>query len=330
MNSLLVINVISSFLVSSLSMYGALCLAWHYSFFDYADGAVKTHERPTPPVGGIAIFFSLCLISWFVEYNECLVTLLTGSLAFLLLGVVDDLYPLYWYEKLMGQYIGVIILLYKDIYGFMVETYGWGYTAVVVVWFLAVINGHNLIDVMDGLLAVTTIMSLLGLLFFNWYFYHLVVMKCITIVLGTVLGFFLFNKPQASLYCGDAGALFLGSIIARLAWNLQYNWSLVACLLYDGAYTCGIQVLCAIFASLTIPSLIVSVSLVELFSLVCIRTYKGLAWYRPSKDHFALLLLKKGGTKNMILGAVIFFSGVIIIMAFLLTITLISYLKIKT
>ena len=105
-------------------------------------------------------------------------------------------------------------------------------------------------------------------------------------------GFLYFNKTPAKIYLGDAGSLLIGGLLATIPFMIPW-----------GTYT--------IFGFLT-PVIILGVPLVEVASLIIIRTYKKIPFYFGSPDHFAHYLFDQGWTKN------IFCSLSLYLMSFLL------------
>src|SRR5882724_11119895 len=94
---------------------------------DRPDGARKTHSRPIPLAGGLAIFLSstavllvVRLLGWsFAKEGEENWTFLLGLLAassfICILGVVDDAVMLRGRYKLAGQLISISILMVSGV-----------------------------------------------------------------------------------------------------------------------------------------------------------------------------------------------------------------------
>ena len=87
-------------------------------------GGRRNHEKPTPLLGGVAIFlpFAVVFVLFYsivmmgklqVGHPEKLqmLSLFLGSTWILILGVIDDKAPLGWKKKLLGQVFGVVILV---------------------------------------------------------------------------------------------------------------------------------------------------------------------------------------------------------------------------
>ncbi|MFA6527753.1 MAG: MraY family glycosyltransferase, partial [Candidatus Babeliales bacterium] len=148
-------------------------------------------------------------------------------------------------------------------------------------WMLTIINAFNLIDVMDGLASLVAIVAtstLFGIaLCFKQYSLSLLLLT----FLGPLLAFFIYNRPPARIYLGDTGALFIGGFLAAVP--MLFNWS-------------G-QSITAYYA----PIIILGVPTLEVVSLVIIRTWLGIPFYKGSPHHFSIFLQKKGWSKNTVL-----------------------------
>ncbi len=86
-----------------------------------------------------------------------------------------------------------------------------------VFWVMAVVNAFNMIDNHDGIAALVAAMSTLGIAAISaGSGYHLVAAFSLAVA-GACLGFFIHNKPPATIFLGDAGSMFLGFLVAALA-----------------------------------------------------------------------------------------------------------------
>ena len=110
--------------------------------------------------------------------------------------------------------------------------------------------------------------------------------------MGSIIAFFWYNKPSAQIYLGDAGALFIGGFLAVT--HFFFDWGFHS------------------FNGFLVPCIVLAIPLLESFSLIVIRTYKGKLFYYGSPDHYCLYLTAKGWSKNEIL----FFSGLVAFVLF--------------
>ena len=133
------------------------------------------HTKPTPRLGGVAMFagflaamgFSASL-GWFhsVFVEPGRVWAIVGA-AFLitLIGFLDDLYDLDWTLKLAGQFVVAGILAWQGVQivslpiaGITIGSFGLSFVATVFLTVL-VMNAVNFIDGLDGLVAGVALIS---------------------------------------------------------------------------------------------------------------------------------------------------------------------------
>ena len=142
-----------------------------------------------------------------------------------LLGAVDDLFDLGARLKLVAQ--AVLALVFATLVAhparfvlsdtLLLEVPAWAAIAGTALWLLVVTNAVNFMDGSNGLVAgsIAIVAAGLGLTALNvsWSLLGLVLLA----TSGACLGFLPPNFPRAKLFQGDAGALFVGSLIAMLA-----------------------------------------------------------------------------------------------------------------
>ena len=193
----------------------------------------RWHKRPTPLFGGVAILgasaVGLVAATWLVGDGWALrvetatarpaLGIAVSSFVMFLAGLVDDVVQLRPPTKFLLQLLAGATLLSL---GAVLPVTPW-YVANVVAtlfWFVALTNAFNLLDGLDGVAAgVGAIASFfLGLAFAQrgaWV--HAAVAWSLA---GATLGFLRYNVHPASIFMGDAGSLFLGSVLAGLVVTL--------------------------------------------------------------------------------------------------------------
>ena len=219
----------------------------------------------------MAVFFGTLLPCLFVlPFQNETYWLLLGLTILLVVGLVDDINILRPHQKFLGQLIAVACFLYAGFY--VHPTMVWRGVAIGFsgFWMLTVINAFNLVDVMDGLACTLALCASIGFFVLSIYLQHIALALIFVAFIGSLLGFLCYNKPQATIYLGDAGSLFLGGILAVLPCGLNLGK-------YSNA---GYG---ALIIMLALP-------LLELVSLVVIRTYKKIPFYKGSTDHFSMYL----------------------------------------
>ncbi len=298
----IVIKLLFSFFFSFLITFyltPLLCtLAQRLRFVDQPDGVIKTHRYAVPYLGGVAVYGGfLSGVSLTVPFDSHLFLLIVGLSLLLLLGLVDDLIVLRPYQKFFGQCIVALCFLKAGFYLKHHFFYNIWNIPLSLLWTLAIINAFNLVDVMDGLATLVAIGATLAFMAMAWYLQHGMVFIVLAAFLGSLVAFFWYNKPAARIYLGDTGSLFIGGFLAVIPF--LFDW---------GTYNS--------YGCLT-PCIVLAIPLLELCSLIIIRSYKGIPFYQGSPDHFSLYLLANGWSKIATLKYVAFLSLFINSVAFL-------------
>ena len=88
-------------------------------------------------------------------------------------------------------------------------------------------NAVNLTDGMDGLAGLLSLVTLFFLAAISYFEGEVFLTWMIVAFMGSLLGFFLFNKKPAKIFMGDVGSLPLGALIAGFAIFLHQELLLV-------------------------------------------------------------------------------------------------------
>jgi UDP-GlcNAc:undecaprenyl-phosphate GlcNAc-1-phosphate transferase len=228
-------TVVFAFLVSLTAVWFVRNLCRKRGWYDKIDER-KIHNGSIPRLGGIGIFvgfaitFLVVIFLPFGAFPHLSITnrfwpIAVASLAVFALGLLDDFRNLHARFKFMVQILAAIFVVTM---GYRFRTldfpfFGWGIVdlglfsyPLTVIWLVGVTNALNLIDGMDGL--ASTVSSLVSVSFALYFYitgdYASSVLCCM--LLGSILGFFAFNRPKASIFMGDGGALFVGFVLAVL------------------------------------------------------------------------------------------------------------------
>ncbi|KGX93938.1 UDP-phosphate N-acetylglucosaminyl 1-phosphate transferase [Pontibacillus halophilus JSM 076056 = DSM 19796] len=191
----------------------------------------KVHQKLMPRLGGLAIFISFLfgIFLFFPEYNPVLKsqswTLIIGSFIIIATGVLDDIRELSPKVKLSGQILAALVVVLGGIkvefinlpFDLGVIEFGWMSIPITLIWILAITNSINLIDGLDGLSAGVSAIALLTISGMAVTMGNPFVVLVGSIMLGSTLGFLLYNFFPAKIFMGDTGALFLGYMISVLS-----------------------------------------------------------------------------------------------------------------
>lgn len=249
--------------------------------------------------GGLVLatgFFSALFFDNRLVNDTGLQVLVTGSLIALAIGMYDDWRPLHWSYQLLGQLLLGGMLLFS---GMKITHLDLGVGVVVYFdaimpflsgiitlwWVLLVMNATNWIDGADGLVGGVIGVALLVLAWLSWQPpVHQPALTLLALMLGgALLGFLCFNWYPARLIAGSSGVNFLGFLLAAFS-------------VYAGA-----KVATALLV-LTIPVL-------DLFSVILARLRKGRSPFLPDKSHLHHILLSRGFSPRSIAGIYILFTG---------------------
>lgn len=180
-------------------------------------GPRKIHDVPIPRIGGIAIALStvVALALW-LPLDQKLLAFLGGSLIVLATGVWDDIRPLDYRWKLLGQAIGISVLLLGGVHFDRLPFFGLEPVSAAVAYsvsflfLLGVTNAFNLFDGLDGLAGGCIVLSIATICVLAILAGDPKVPAIGLALMGGVLGFLRYNTHPAAIFMGDAGSQFLG------------------------------------------------------------------------------------------------------------------------
>lgn len=190
----------------------------------------KVHAQSTPYLGGVAIAAG-ALVPVAVAAPGRLVVPCVVAVALGVMGLVDDVRPVPGWSKFVVITGGAAILWAG---GVRAEVFGspaldalltWG-------WYAGITNAVNFLDNMDGLASGVTAIAGLALASIAVLASQPDLAVAAAGAGGAALAFLRYNRQPATVFMGDAGSSFLGSMIASLGLLLRVpglgRWSLVA------------------------------------------------------------------------------------------------------
>jgi UDP-GlcNAc:undecaprenyl-phosphate GlcNAc-1-phosphate transferase len=192
---------------------------------DYPDGGRKSHARPTPMVGGIALMVPLLLVAlveanWSGEPSEIFTALLLIGAGFLLLGLHDDRHHVQPALRLLisAALFGSIILLEPrlalttlDLGGPVLIPLGLVAFPFTILCLVGLQNAINMADGMNGLLIGLSMFWTASLLGYAPEYLS----PYLTLMLLGLAILLLYNLAGA-LFLGDAGSYAIGGTIGVL------------------------------------------------------------------------------------------------------------------
>jgi UDP-GlcNAc:undecaprenyl-phosphate GlcNAc-1-phosphate transferase len=194
----------------------------------------RAHKRPTPLMGGVAIYagatVALMLGGIGARYflrgwgnlGE-LAGILSGATLMAGVGLWDDRVRLGWGTKLAAQAVAVALPMASGVAVRLPIPQPLN-VAVTVAWILYLTNAVNFTDNMDGIAAGTSMVAAAFLTLIAALNGQYLVASLAAAVMGASLGFLAYNLPlpRASIFMGDAGALFLGYMLAILGIKVRF------------------------------------------------------------------------------------------------------------
>ena len=244
--------------------------------------ARKSHSTLIPRVGGIAIAAGAllpCLV-W-LRSTDLVAGYLAGAAFILGFGILDDRAGLDYRMKLLGQLVGVLLVVAGGIRIEHLPFAGldalpiWIALPVTVLFLIAVTNAFNLLDGLDGLAAGCAIISIgtTGLLaWLSGSDPAILIIAASTV--GGVLGFLRYNTHPATVFMGDAGSQFLGFTIGVLVIMLMEQPPSAM--------------------SAAVPLLLLGLPVLDTAMVMLVRLKQGRSPFAPDRNHIHHRLLSLG------------------------------------
>lgn len=283
---------IVSFMVAFMLVYASIPyirkLALRIGFVDRPNQR-KLHTEPIPLLGGLSMYFSFIIAAWlFGRAGKTFGGIAIGGLLIFAVGVIDDYYKTRGkdfkaWPKFLMQIIAALVLV-----GFGIRIDGvnlpfhhgfymfpvWLSSVATIVWVVAITNMINLLDGVDGLAAGLSAISAMTLFFVALLKGQTAMAVFAVVLMGSALGFLRHNFYPARIFMGDAGATFLGYVLAAIA--------------VDGAFKS------ATIVSLIVPVLALGVPILDTIWVVFKRIRDNRPIYVADKGHTFHMLMKSG------------------------------------
>jgi len=309
----LLIAVVTALITAALSW-----MVWRVAIRYKLHPAIRerdVHTRPTPRLGGIAMFLGVVAAFAISSTNPFFsifwtnpwptLSILAATLLIVLVGIADDLWDLDWMIKLGAQFVAAGIVAWFgniQIYALPIGgvTVGSSWMSIVLTVFSIVIvmNAVNFIDGLDGLVAGVCLIAN-GIFFVYAYvltrdigsnnYFNLSSFIAVVLV-GACAGFLPFNWHRAKMFMGDSGALMLGLLMATSAVSITGNLSPAA---LDPDQLGRSQLLGA-FIPILLPIAVVILPLLDFGSAVFRRMRAGKSPFSPDRKHLHHRMLDMG------------------------------------
>ena len=256
--------------------------------FDTPDSAHKSHKEPVPYLGGIAIIIGVVGITFTATLfsNPDLLPLVAGVLVpsiFLgAIGLIDDLIDLSPWPRFIAQSLAgtavAFILIQTNTVGSPTGSRALD-IAITVLFLVGLSNSVNFFDNIDGGASGTVAISALFLSILSYSSEQYYISAISAVVAGGTFGFLKWNISPARIYMGDAGALFLGILIATLTLRFDPNPIYLS-------------------ASFALPILLLAVPILDTSVAVISRLRRRISPFQGGQDHLSHRLMRAGLSKR--------------------------------
>jgi UDP-GlcNAc:undecaprenyl-phosphate GlcNAc-1-phosphate transferase len=316
----LILGSLSLFLVGGLTPVMQL-VAKRFGVIDRPSENHKTHHKPVPYLGGVAIAVGVVTVTYLASlasnFNRSTFLLassvLVPAIVMGVVGLIDDIRKLSpWPRFIIQSGFGVAISILLVSTNTLGSPFGNYFIdiPITVLWIVGITNSINFFDNVDGGASGAVAISAIFLFLLSWQGEQFLIAALSIVLAGATLGFLLWNRPPARIYMGDAGALFLGILVASLTIRFDPN---------------PIDRI----ASFAVPFLLLAVPILDTSVAVISRLRRGISPLQGGKDHLSHRLMRSKFTKRqaiLILWILSMFFGAIAIVVSLAPFSLERYI----
>jgi UDP-GlcNAc:undecaprenyl-phosphate GlcNAc-1-phosphate transferase len=280
---------------STFILVGALTplmrrIALKTNFVDQPNAAHKSHAEAIPYLGGVAIILGILGITYGAlftqenlrEYLWTATSLFGPALILGIVGLIDDRRALDPLPRFIAQSAAGIFTAFLII---ATDTVGNPSgnsildAAITIVWIVGICNSINFFDNLDGGAAGAVAATSFGLFLIAYDNGQFLISETSVTIFAAMLGFLIWNKSPAKIYMGDAGALFLGTVIAVLTIRLDPDVESKT-------------------ISFAVPLLLLAVPILDTSVAVISRIRRRRSIFQGGHDHLSHRLMRKGFSKR--------------------------------
>lgn len=288
---------LASMATSLLATPLARRLAWGLGVVD-VPGARRINSRPTPRMGGIAVFVAVAagLCAAYAAFSlgspghaplgmgsrfDYPKLMLGFGLVFLT-GLLDDYFTLSPKKKFLGQVIaasvavssGLVIDVIVNPFTNTGIDLGLATYPITVLYLVAYTNIFNLIDGLDGLASGIACIASLSMCVVSTLAGHMDAAALSLSVAGATAGFLRYNFNPASIFLGDSGSLLIGFLLGSIS-------------LMSVQRTAGLT-------SIIVPLVIAGIPIIDTFSAIVRRGRAHVSIGQADKGHIHHRLMEEG------------------------------------
>ena len=291
------------------------CFARRYGVVDVPSESHKTHKNPVPYLGGVAIAIGVVIVTYIASLASdfsretffLASSVLIPAIIMGIVGLIDDLrklspWPRFIIQNLFGIAISALLVATNT----LGSPFGnnWIDIPVTTLFIVGITNSINFFDNIDGGASGALAIAAIFLFILSFQGGQFLIAALSIVLAGATLGFLLWNKPPARIYMGDAGALFLGILIASLA--IRFNPNPIDRI-----------------SSFAIPLLLLAIPILDTSVAVVSRIRRKISPFQGGRDHLSHRLMRMGFDKRQ--SVFILWIGSILFASFAIAISSASY-----
>jgi UDP-GlcNAc:undecaprenyl-phosphate GlcNAc-1-phosphate transferase len=289
------VNYFFLFVVSYV-LVGALTplmrkIAVSKKIFDKPNSAHKSHTKPIPYLGGVAIILGVVITSYLTIFLSpftansfwLATTALAPAVVLGIIGLWDDIKNLDPLPRFIGQSVAglvvAITLILSDNLGNPTGLVLFD-ILISVFWVVGICNSINFFDNLDGGAAGTVAISSVVLTYLALSSDQFFIAALSIVIAGSTVGFLIWNKTPARIFMGDAGALFLGVLLATLTVRFEP----------EAESTLG---------SFATPLLLLAIPILDTSVAVFSRLRRRISPFQGGRDHLSHRLVRAGLSRKL-------------------------------
>lgn len=263
---------------------------------------VRWNPNVKPSVGGISFYvvflfafiFTVIIQPKSSGLNIYMIGILMASTLAFLMGLADDAFNTQPLLKFLTQIFCSLIVIFS---GHSIELFENPFVnyLVTILWVVGLMNSINMLDNMDGISTIVSILACFFMVAVNVSLFHTNSYSTMLNlgVLGALCGFLVFNFHPSKMFMGDTGSQFLGLFLAVM--GIDNCWNNPTSPLFNGFR----------FANIAIAALVFLLPLTDTITVTINRMREGRSPFVGGKDHTTHHLFFRGITEKRI--AILFF-----------------------
>lgn len=234
---LYIISFLLSFVFSAIITPLIIKLAKNLKIIDEPKEPRKLHGKPTPLLGGLAIFLSLAISIGIFLYTgnfldtsaavNSIIAIIIGGAILQIGGALDDKYNFNPAIQILFPCLAAFVAIYFGIrVGFITNPFGgvigiayWLGIFITFFWLLGIMYTTKFLDGLDGLVAgqaaIGSVIIFIVSLF--WDVSQSGTSLISLMMAGSCLGFLIYNFHPAKIFLGEGGSVFLGFMLGILS-----------------------------------------------------------------------------------------------------------------